>query len=82
MNTLTEAVVTIATAIIGVAILATLVSRNANTTGVLQAMGSAFSNAVAVATAPVTGSKVSVNTSYPGGSIGANLGSFGFPQFG
>jgi hypothetical protein len=66
MNNITETIVTIATAIVGVAILAVLVSRNANTSAVIQAAGSAFSNALGVATAPVTGAKVSLDTSYPG----------------
>lgn len=55
MNELTNAVVTIATAIVGVAILAVLVSQRANTAGVLQAGGSAFAQALSAATAPVTG---------------------------
>jgi Flp pilus assembly pilin Flp len=42
-------------AIVGVAILAVIVSRNANTTGVLKAAGDAFSGALAAATGPVSG---------------------------
>lgn len=75
MNQLTESVVTILTAIIGVAILATLVSRNSNTAGVIQAAASGFGNALAVATGPVTGG-VKPNLSYPGSALGSNLGSF------
>lgn len=56
MNSITEGVVTIATAIVGVAILAVLVSRNSQTPAVLGAAGSAFSNALSAATGPVTGS--------------------------
>jgi len=56
MNQITEGVVTIATAIVGVAILAVLVSKNAQTPAVLGAAGSAFSNALSAATGPVTGS--------------------------
>lgn len=55
MNELTHAVVTIAVAIIGVALLAVLVSRNANTSGVLQSAGSALSNGLLAAEAPVLG---------------------------
>lgn len=55
MNTLTEAMVTIAMGIVGIAILAVLVSRNSNTSGVLGAAGNAFSKAIGAATAPVTG---------------------------
>ncbi len=47
--------VTIATAIIGVAILAVLVSRNSQTPQVLQAAGSAFSGALRTALSPVSG---------------------------
>lgn len=75
MNQLTEAMVTIATAIIGVAILSVIVSRKSNTPGVLQAMGSAFSNALSVATAPVTGANVQPNLSY-----GNSFGMMNFPQ--
>lgn len=55
MNQLTETVATIATAIIGVAILAVLVSRRSNTAGVLTSAGGAFANALSAATSPVTG---------------------------
>jgi hypothetical protein len=53
---LITSVVTVLTAIIGVAIIATLVSKNANTTSVIQAGGSAFSSALGTALSPVTGS--------------------------
>ncbi len=52
---LIRSVVTVATAIIGLAILAVLVSRNANTSGVISSAGSAFSGALQVAESPVTG---------------------------
>jgi hypothetical protein len=45
----------IALAIIGTASLAVLVSRNANTTGVITSTGTVFSNALSVALSPVTG---------------------------
>ena len=48
-------IVTVLTAIVGVAIIAVLVSKGANTSGVLQAGGQAFSSALGAATAPVTG---------------------------
>jgi len=50
-----EKIVTIAVAIVGVATLAVLVSKNANTAGVLKAGGSAFAEALRAATGPVTG---------------------------
>jgi len=51
---LISSVVTVLTAIIGVAIIAVLVSKNANTTGVITAGGSAFSQALGTAISPVT----------------------------
>lgn len=65
MNSLLETVVTIATAIVGVAFLAILVSKNSNTTGVIQAAGSAFGNALGVAESPVTGASYQINLNYP-----------------
>ena len=53
---LIASVVTVLTAIVGLAIVATLVSKNANTSGVISAGGSAFSQALSAAEAPVTGS--------------------------
>lgn len=55
MNGVGEKLVTIAVAITGVATLALLVSKNANTAGVIKSAGSAFSGALGVALSPVTG---------------------------
>lgn len=52
---LISSLVTIATGIIGLAIIAVLVSKNAQTGQVIGAGGSAFSGALAAAEAPVTG---------------------------
>jgi hypothetical protein len=57
-DSLITSVVTVATAIVGVAIIAVLVSKNANTAGVLTAGGSAFSQALGTAISPVTGSSL------------------------
>lgn len=46
----------VALAIVGVASLAVVVSRNANTQGIITASGNAFTNALGVAVSPVTGS--------------------------
>ena len=73
-DSLITAVVSILMAIVGVAIIAVLVSKNANTTGVISAGGSAFSGALGTALSPVTG----------GGGFGSFTGggaSFGVPQF-
>ncbi len=48
-------VTTIALAIVGLAVLAVLVSRNANTAGVIGAGSSGFNSALATAMGPVTG---------------------------
>jgi len=58
-------VVTVATAIIGVAIIAVLVGSNAKTSQVISSAGTAFSGALTAAEAPVTG-----------GSMGVSLPSF------
>lgn len=50
-----ERIVTILVAIVGVATLAVLVSRNANTANVIRSAGAAFSESLRAATAPVTG---------------------------
>lgn len=52
---LITSVTSVLLAIVGVAIIATLVSKNANTAGVLQAGGSAFSGSLGTALSPVTG---------------------------
>lgn len=56
MDNAVAGIVTIATAIVGVAILAVLVSKNANTSGVITSAGNAFGTALQAATGPVTGS--------------------------
>lgn len=55
MNTLSESVVTVMVAIIGLASLAVLVSRNARTSEVISATGKSFNSALATAISPVTG---------------------------
>jgi hypothetical protein len=50
-----SSIVTIATAIVGVAILAVLVSKQANTSGVIQAATGGFAQDLAAAVAPVSG---------------------------
>jgi hypothetical protein len=56
MSGVTSAFVAVATAIVGIAILAVLVSKNAQTPAVISAAGSAFSGAINAATGPVSGS--------------------------
>ena len=56
-----EPLVTIAAGVIGVAIIAVLVSNKAQTGEVLAAAGGAFSNVLSAATAPVTGNASAPN---------------------
>lgn len=55
MNNMWTGIVTILVAVIGVAMLATLVSKNAQTSNVLKAGGNAFSDILRAATSPVGG---------------------------
>lgn len=70
MNNTVEAVVTIATAITGVAILAVIVSRKSNTANVIQAAASGFANSLGVAVSPVTGQSYNMDLSYPSNGFG------------
>lgn len=65
-----ETIATVALGIIAVALVATIVSKNAQTPAVIQAAGSAFGSGLATATGPVTGNTTAPNYSYPGGSYG------------
>lgn len=55
MNNAVGQIVTVLTAIVGVAILAVLVSKNSQTPTVIKEFGNAFSGALNAATSPVTG---------------------------
>jgi hypothetical protein len=68
MGNISEMITTIALAIVGVAVVAVIVSRNSQSPAVIQSAGSAFGNSLAVAEAPVTGANATPNLSYPGGS--------------
>lgn len=65
--------VTVATAIIGVAILATLVSNRANTSKVIQSATSGFGYDLGIALSPVTGTNVSPNSFTGGGGGGLSF---------
>lgn len=54
-DNLIASVTSVLLAIVGVAIIAVLVSRNANTAGVLSAGGRSFSESLGTALSPVTG---------------------------
>jgi len=76
---LIEELATVALAIVGLAMLAVLVSRNAQTPAVIQATASGFNNAIAEAISPVTGKGGTPVLAYPntGGGFTGN-----FPMFG
>lgn len=63
-NQLVTSVVTVLMAIIGVAIIAVLVSKQANTTGVISAGAAGFSQSLGTALSPVVG----------GGGLGLSFG--------
>lgn len=56
MNSIGPAIVTIIAGVIGLAIVAVIVSKNAQTPQVLQGGGTALSQIIGAAVAPVTGS--------------------------
>ena len=62
---LINSLVTVALAIVGVAIVAVLVSRNAQTTSVVSSVSQGFSNALGTAISPVSGT--SGLGGFPGG---------------
>ena len=70
-----DQIVAILTAIVGVAIIAVILSKNSNTANVISSAASAFSQAIGTAVSPVTG-----NAGYGGLSTSLpNLrGSYGF----
>lgn len=63
MSGATEQIVTVAVAIVGVAILAVLVSKQSNTANVIKSAGDAFSGALYAAVSPITGRGVGMATS-------------------
>lgn len=56
MSEITTSIVTVLLAIVGVAVIAVLVSKNANTSGVIGAGSQGFSSGLGAALSPVTGS--------------------------
>jgi hypothetical protein len=79
-----EPIVTIAAGIIGIALVAVLVSQKSNTSGVFAAAGGAFSNAISAAVSPITGNSAAPNITAGstsdgllGGSGGNLFGGFG-----
>ena len=73
MNAFWEGVVTIVLAIIGLAIIAVIVSKKANTAAVLQAGASGLANNIAVAASPVSGASFQPSLGYPSESSLSHL---------
>jgi len=73
MNSFIEGAITIAMAIIGLAMLSVLVSRKSNTTGVIQASASGFGNSLGVAMSPVTGAAYNIDLGYPNSGMGSSF---------
>jgi hypothetical protein len=77
MSEFWSTITALGTALVTVAIVAVIVSKNAQTPAVIQAAGSAFNNGLAVATSPVTGSSTAPVLSYPSSGSSDLLGEFG-----
>lgn len=65
-NNLVNQLFTVASAIVGVAIIAVLVSNKAQTGQVLGAAGNAFAQGIEAAVSPVTGNSPSVSSAFGG----------------
>jgi hypothetical protein len=68
MNEFWSTITALGTAIVTVAIVAVIVSKNAQTSNVIQAAGSAFGNSLNVAVSPVTGNNTQGTLAYPSSS--------------
>lgn len=73
MNQTVQSLVAVLSAIIGLAIIAVLVSRNAQTSSVISSAGAAFANDLSAAVAPVTGASAQINTGGGSGFGGFSL---------
>ena len=87
MRDIWEPFVTVLIAIVGVAMVATLVSRNAQTPAVFASFGSMIANMLSAATGPVTGSAATPAVNLGASGSGFNLsmpsmGSLSMPNFG
>ena len=78
MNDFWQGLIAIATAIVGLAVLAVLVSKNANTAGVVQSLASGLSEDIGAAVSPINGGGFGTNL------LGANAlsggGAYNFIQ--
>lgn len=74
MNGVWSGVITVATAIVGVAILAVLVSKNAQTPQVIGAAGKSFAGVLSAAVSPVTGGNTGASFFNTGFNSGIGVG--------
>lgn len=74
MSAFTEMVTTAIIMIATVAIISVVVTKKSQTPQVIQAAGSAFSNALGVAESPVTGATYQIDLSYPGQDFSGSFG--------
>lgn len=81
MGGFTTSLVTVLTAITGIALLAVLVSKNAQTPAVLNSFWGGFGNSITAATAPVTGT-AAANISGSSQNSAANLVASQLASFG
>ena len=65
MNAFAEGIITIAIAVVGLAVVSVLVSPKAQTSSLVQSLASGFGNSIGVAESPVTGNNVSLSLGYP-----------------
>lgn len=74
MNAFTEGLITIGLAIVGLAALSVILSRNSTTVPLVQTTASGFGNVLGAATAAVTGEDLPISFAYPN-SLGFGFGS-------
>lgn len=69
MSHIGEQIVAILTAIIGVAIIAVIVSKQSNTSNVIASASNAFATALSTAVSPITGNVVSPSGGFTGSAL-------------
>ena len=70
MNEMWSTLVTVATAIVGLAIIAVIVSNGSNTSGVISSLTGGFAQDLAAATSPGSGGGGGFGSSFTGGGGG------------
>jgi hypothetical protein len=74
MNQFTEGLITVALAVVGLAALSVVLSRNSTAVPLTQTVASGFGNVLGAATAAVTGEDLPISFAYPN-SLGHSFGS-------